>query len=425
MNAPGTRTGFAVSPVSDRAPVLRVEGVSKKYSRNLRRALLYGLAGLSRELLARPGKGVALRRDEFLVLDDVSFELRRGEALAVLGGNGAGKTSLLKLIAGLLKPDAGTIRIAGSTEALIELGTGFSPLLTGRENVELRAALAGRTGPEARRLVARAIEFSELEAFIDTPLQSYSAGMKARLSFAVSTELDPDLLIVDEALAVGDQAFQRKCAGRILSYARDGGAVLFVSHSAFQVRAICPRAILLDQGRLIFDGDTDEALVRMMDAQKRRPAAAPPMIAAAGPLKITSLRADASAGGRLRTGAPMRLAMAVHADRPLQVRWLVTIWSADQWVCITCEADPKVHDVAAGETHFSCTVPHLPLMPGRYAVRAAVVDAETGFPLAGRGMNEPALEIDVGAGDSSHVARAQLNQLVTIDVEWNHQARPR
>jgi len=397
--------------------VLSVEGVSKKYSRNLHRALWYGLTGLSRELLARSERR-GLRRDEFQVLDDISFEVRQGEAVAILGGNGAGKTTLLKLIGGLLKPGAGAIRIAGSTEALIELGTGFSPLLTGRENIELRAALAGRTGADARRLVDGAIAFSELEAFIDTPLQSYSAGMKARLSFAISTELNPNLLLVDEALAVGDPAFQRKCAARILGFTRGGGAILFVSHSAFQVRAICPRAILLDQGRVSFDGDTDEALVRMMDIQGRRLAPTPAADGAGGPLRVTALRAGSDGQERLRTGSPMRLAATVHCERPQRLRWSFTIWSADQWVCIACEADPAVHDLPTGEHLLSCTMPRLSLMPGRYQVRVAIIDAETGFPLIGRAGSEPALEIDVGAADSTQVARAQSNQLVTVDVEW-------
>ena len=423
VNAPEQRAAFEEPrQAATGNRVLSVEGVSKTYSRNLHRSLRYGLAALSRELLARPESG-ALRRDEFRVLDDISFGLRQGEAVAILGGNGAGKTTLLKLIAGLLKPGAGTIRIAGTTEALIELGTGFSPLLTGRENVELRAALAGCSAADSRRLVEGAIEFSELEDFIDTPLQSYSAGMKARLSFAISTELNPSLLLVDEALAVGDQAFQRKCAGRILSYTRAGGAILFVSHSAFQVRAICPRAILLDGGRLSFDGDTDEALVRMMDIQDRRGGPSGGATALDGPFQVTGLSAQNPSGERLRTGAPMRLAVTVRAERPQPIRWCFGIWSADQWVCISCEGDPSVHDLQMGENELGCTMPKLSLMPGRYAVRVAITDSETGFPLVS--WSEPALEIDVGAADSSQVVRAQSNQLVTTDVIWNAPPKPR
>ena len=188
--------------------ILSVAHVSKKYAQQLRRSLWYGARDIARELVPFGSNESPLRPGEFWALDDVSFELERGSSLAVVGGNGAGKSTLLKILYGLLKPDRGEVRVRGRMEALLELGTGFNPLLSGRENVGVGAALHGFDGRQTSALLERVIDFAELGEFIDAPLQAYSTGMKTRLAYALSANLEPDVLLVDEVLAVGDVAFQ-------------------------------------------------------------------------------------------------------------------------------------------------------------------------------------------------------------------------
>jgi lipopolysaccharide transport system ATP-binding protein len=405
--------------------LLSVEALSKTYARDLRRSIVHGLGDIARELNPLRRGVRALRPGEFHVLEDVSFELQRGEALGVVGGNGAGKTTLLKLIAGLIKPDSGTIRRPASVEPLIELGAGFEPLLSGRENIALRAALVGIRGDAKRRLLDGVLAFSGLEPFIDAPLQTYSSGMRARLGFALSTELEPELLLVDEVLAVGDLDFQRKCATRVLAYRRNGGAVLFVSHNVFHVQALCARAIVLHGGRIAFEGGAHEALVHMIDLQHEEttPQGATRATQAAGAshdaISITGVSFRPETGDRLRTGDAARISVNVHSERRIDIRWGFAIWSADHWVCVAGESARDVRQLGPGETNLEGVVPHLPLMLGRYAIRAAVIDAETGLVVARWGWDELPLEIAVGAGDNPvHTASAQLEPLVTINVDW-------
>src|SRR5882724_5212117 len=199
-------------------PVVSVSNLSKKYCRELRRTMWYGLGDIAREFFWRLGQNEpgVLRQAEFWSLKNVSFELRRGESLAVIGANGAGKSTLLKVLYGLIKPDAGQVRIRGRISALIELGTGFNPVLSGRENVYVNAAILGLTRRQASLFLDRIAEFAGLHEFMETPVQYYSSGMKARLSYEVAAHLNPDVLLVDEVLAVGDFSYQRKCVNHML-----------------------------------------------------------------------------------------------------------------------------------------------------------------------------------------------------------------
>src|SRR4051812_44178847 len=203
--------------------VLEVSGLSKKYCRDLRGAMYYALLDISAELL-RPQASGRLRAGEFWAVDDLSLRLEAGEALCVAGHNGAGKSTLLKLLYGVLKPDKGWIRLRGRSAAMIELGAGLNPHLTGRENVELAAAVEGIGSHTPRSVLDRIVDFAELDDFIDTPVLSYSSGMRARLAFAMAIAFSPDLLLVDEVLSVGDAAFQRKCLNFMRAYLDGGGA---------------------------------------------------------------------------------------------------------------------------------------------------------------------------------------------------------
>lgn len=192
--------------------------------------------------------------DLFYALRDVSFEVANGEGLAVIGSNGAGKSTLLGLTAGLAKPASGSVEVNGRVAALLELGSGFHPDLTGKENVFLNAALVGLTERQAREQFESIVEFSGVGEFIDEPLRTYSSGMVVRLAFSVAVNLDPDILIIDEVLAVGDAAFQAKCFDRILELRRAGKTFICVSHSRAMLEGVCDRAIWLDHGRVLRTG---------------------------------------------------------------------------------------------------------------------------------------------------------------------------
>ena len=197
---------------------------------------------------------------EFWALQDISFQVKRGEAVGIIGHNGAGKSTILKHLSGIMKPTQGTMHVNGKLSALIEVGAGFHPDLTGRENIYLNGIILGMTKEEIKSKFDEIVHFSGLEDFIDTPVKRYSSGMYARLGFSVAAHVDPDILLVDEVLSVGDWAFQRKCVERMNSVIENGSAVIFVSHNLRAVSSLCDRGILLDHGRIIKMGDTSEVI---------------------------------------------------------------------------------------------------------------------------------------------------------------------
>ncbi len=245
----------------DEQVLLQVEHVSKRFARSLKRALWYGVRDLAGELLAHNGRPAELRPSEFWAVDDVSFEVRRGECLGLIGPNGAGKSTLLKLLSGLIKPDRGRITVRGRVGALIELGAGFNPILTGRENIYVNAAIHGIRKREIDRKFDEIIDFAEIDDFVDTPVQSYSSGMKVRLGFAVATRMEPDVLLLDEVLAVGDVGFRSKCYNRVAEMATSS-AVVFVSHAMQHVHRYAGQVFLLHHGASQFLGDTAEGIDR-------------------------------------------------------------------------------------------------------------------------------------------------------------------
>jgi lipopolysaccharide transport system ATP-binding protein len=254
--------GEDVGLIAMSTPLLKVQGLSKIFCRDLKRSLWYGVQDLCGELLLRRTSRSELRKDEFWSLKEVSFELHRGETLGLVGHNGAGKSTLLKLIHGLFKPDAGSIRIQGRVGALIELGMGFNPILTGRENIYVNAAILGLSRREVVPRLDRIIDFADIGKAIDAPLQSYSSGMKVRLGFAIASLLDPDILLIDEILSVGDSSFRERCYNRLRDYKKQGGAIIFVSHNSAAVEAISDRVMWLDHGKLTAIGAPADVLER-------------------------------------------------------------------------------------------------------------------------------------------------------------------
>jgi ABC-type polysaccharide/polyol phosphate transport system ATPase subunit len=246
------------------------KGLSKRFCRRLRRSLLYGVRDIGAEAVGRRSAPGRLRRDEFWALKDISFTVRRGEMLGLIGVNGSGKSTLLKMLNGLMKPDGGALTMRGEVQALIELGAGFNPILTGRENVLINASVLGMTKSQTNRVMPDIVEFAGLEDFIDTPVQNYSSGMKARLGFAVVSQLDPDVLLIDEVLSVGDMAFQEKCMRRMDALRKSDKAIVFVTHSLFQVEALCDSALWLEDGKVREYGPADQVVRSYLDDQEMR-----------------------------------------------------------------------------------------------------------------------------------------------------------
>ena len=249
--------------------IISIENLGKKYRvthladrpryRALRDVIAGGATGLVRRVL---GKSGAPRRtvEDFWALRDVSFDIKQGDAIGIIGRNGAGKSTLLKVLSRITEPSEGRVRIKGRVASLLEVGTGFHPELTGRENIFLNGAILGMTKVEIRRKFDEIVAFAEVEKFLDTPVKHYSSGMYVRLAFSVAAHMEPEILVVDEVLAVGDSAFQKKCLGKMDDIAGQGRTVLFVSHNMAVVQRLCSKTAVLAGGRLAFHGDTEQAV---------------------------------------------------------------------------------------------------------------------------------------------------------------------
>ena len=400
------------------APVLSVLNASKKHAHQLRRSLGYAVRDIGRELL--PAGPARLRPGEFWAVDDVSFTLEAGEAMAVIGRNGAGKSTLLRLLAGLLKPDRGEILIRGTSEAILALGGGLQPALSGRENIVLGAALHGLPARDRRRLLDDAVDFAELHEFIDDPVQSYSSGMKARLAYAISANLRPDLLLVDEALAVGDLTFQRKCINHMQNFVREGGALLLVSHSAYHIQPVCSRGMLLEKGRAVFAGSASDALAEM-HVRRFGDDDSGTVQQDGAPAAIEAVRIEAPGDdGTVRTGAPLRLIVRYRLDAPLDALWSVSIWTGDGMVCVTAILNETPRRLEAGRGELTCTISDLPLLAGQYRIRSAILDAADVMEVARFGVEGPGLLLDVrGTPGRFANLQAQVGQLVKVDAEWS------
>ena len=256
--------------MTDDNELIVCNGLSKRFCRRLKRSLWYGVRDIAAESVGRRSSPGRLRREEFWALEDVSFTVKRGEMLGLVGQNGSGKSTLLKMLNGLMKPDAGSMTLRGEVQALIELGAGFNPILSGRENVRINASVLGLHKAQIDQVLPDIVEFAGLEGFIDAPVQNYSSGMKARLGFSVVTQLDPDVLLIDEVLAVGDTAFQEKCMRRMDALRNSDKAIVFVTHSLFQVEALCDSALWLEHGRVREYGSAHEVVRSYLDEQERR-----------------------------------------------------------------------------------------------------------------------------------------------------------
>lgn len=241
----------------DAEVVISVENVSKKFCRDLKRSLLYGIQDIATEVVGRTRKSDALRKSEFWALKDVSFQLRQGQALGLVGSNGAGKSTLLRIISGLIKPDTGCVRIKGRVAPLIALGAGFNPILTGRENIYANMSILGLSTQEIEERFQQVVNFAEIWDAIDAPVQTYSSGMAARLGFACAIHTQPEILLIDEVLAVGDIKFKAKCYRKLDELRQQGTSFVLVNHNPQAILHACDSAIYLVKGNLIAYGRTE------------------------------------------------------------------------------------------------------------------------------------------------------------------------
>lgn len=374
------------SPPSDSEVLVRVENVSKKFCRSLKKSLWYGVKDIAHELSpfgqgdrvdAQDAYSEALRQDEFWAVNDVSFELRRGECLGLIGHNGAGKTTLLKMLNGLIKPDTGKIEMRGRVGALIALGAGFNPILTGRENIYVNGSILGLTKREVTEKLDEIIDFAEIGEFIDAPVQSYSSGMTVRLGFAVAATLSPDILILDEVLAVGDFTFRNKCMSRISALLQKS-AVIFVSHQSPHVRRICDSAILLDRGRPKARGSVEEILgVYETDTPTQNDGQSfidHRILRTATTLSHESINYAENLQISVHIEAKLCLPRAIvrvmflsHTRGPI-AEW--NSWNHQQDMTIT-----------KGHNSFTAVINQLPLRTGAYQIEIEVLEAESARPL--------------------------------------------
>jgi ABC-2 type transport system ATP-binding protein len=349
-----------------------------------------------------------LRPTDIWALSDVSFRVEPGEALGLVGRNGSGKTTLLRLIAGIFGPTSGSIAVGGNVGALLGIGAGFHPDFTGRENVYLNGAIHGLSRRYVRERMDEIVGFAELERFIDLPVRTYSAGMFMRLGFAVATHLDADVLLLDEVFTVGDEAFQRKCFGKIFEFKSRGGTIVFVSHAASAVESLCERAILLRAGRVAHDGETHEAIgaYHRLLAEDEDPDEREAGLQewGTGEARVSELRLEDNDGAERRqylSGEPMivRMRIASQANVP-PPRLILSLRDASGPLVGTAVRDlgDLGWEEGAAERTVVYELPGVPLAEGRFQVAVALTD-----PASGRVLHrlERAAEFVVVPGDDA------------------------
>jgi lipopolysaccharide transport system ATP-binding protein len=320
----------------------------------------------------------------FRALDGVDLELRQGQSLGIIGENGAGKSTLLKMIAGVVRPSAGTVRVDARVGALLELGSGFHPDYTGRENIHLSSALMGQSRSAVRENIDAIIEFADIGPHIDEPIKHYSSGMIVRLGFAVATALEPEVLITDEVLAVGDESFQKKCIGWIENYLAGGGTLLLCSHSMFHVQTLCPEALWIHHGRVHMRGSSFDVTREYLTyhEEKRSKSKGGPRLAQGPVPKIMDAWTEDGQGARastFRQGEPLVLqGIAYEPDErpPVLLFGIVRVDGTSIYGSHSNESGFQPVRLGPNRFGFAVFFDALQLLPGKYLLRVHTLDAE-------------------------------------------------
>lgn len=405
--------------------IIAVTNVTKEY----RLGALQGLKQGIKKARAFLGGKKTPERPRFKALEDVNFTIEEGEVVGLIGHNGAGKSTLLKLLSRITNPSVGTVEVRGRVAPLIEVGAGLVPDLTGRENIFLNGAILGMKRSEIAKKFDEIVEFAELEQFIDTPVKRYSSGMQVRLGFAIATSVDADILLVDEVLAVGDLAFQRKCFDRMEEFTKKRGKSMFlVSHNIRQIERICKRTLLLDHGKIIADGPSAEVCNKFYTQNnekiKAQHAKSPNLtgVMSSGEIDNVNVRFCEATTGQPTERATMR----ENVDIKLEFESVVNERACD--IGIGFHSTDFVYiatfltggldtppDIYIGKNHISCTVQNLPLIPGVYGIRVGIKNG------AGRMMwyaeNVATLAVEGPRGEN--VSRLSGTSLVEIPVTWH------
>jgi lipopolysaccharide transport system ATP-binding protein len=388
------------------------DGVWKKFRRGERHDSLRDLVPSLLARVGRPRREPPLGREEFWALQDVSFRVAPGESLGVIGPNGAGKSTILKLLTKILRPTRGHLAVEGRAAALIEVAAGFHPDLTGRENVYLQGAILGMKRREIGRKFDQIVDFAGVAEFIDTPVKRYSSGMNARLGFAIAAHLDPDVLLIDEVLSVGDVSFQSKCVERMRALITDGVPVVFVSHNLTAVVDLCQRAIFIDHGTVQFDGPAAAAVAEF---RRYRPESASARAESDdGPIRITDVRlvhADDGPSVVFATGRRLTVQVTYCAPRPVErPKIAVDIHNADGVLCAGINTGMDDHELGTveGTGTVELIIPRLALLPGAYTISVGILDAHGLRPL----------DLQLRAYPFSVISDRRYFGIVYLEHEW-------
>lgn len=405
-------------------PIVEFHNVSKKYrlggamrrNENLREILVRSLKAPLRGFAT---KEEPRREEHFWALRDITFEMRPGEVLGIIGRNGAGKSTLLKIMSRITDPTEGHIKLRGRLATLLEVGTGFHPELTGRENIFLNGAILGMRKAEIVSKFDEIVTFSEIERFLDTPVKHYSSGMYVRLAFAVAAHLNPEILVVDEVLAVGDMAFQKKCLGKMSEVSRGGRTVLFVSHNMAAVQNLCSRGIVLSRGKLTFDGTANDAIdfylhsvsgegshghvIDLTDARRTIPRPSRPL------QKLEFFTdGDRPVKGSLQMGASLKIRVHFTLSEPVDHFEIGigfdNMFGQRVFTAHTCFEPDRPHGERVGHQISVCNIPSFTLVPGEYTLRLL--------------MDIRAKEVDL-IDDAARIQVIESDYYGTGRVPWN------
>ena len=362
-------------PQQNRDVILNVENVWKAYCRNLKRGMWYGIKDLGREIVGA-GKNrthADLRTGEFFAVRDANFQVNRGECVAMIGPNGAGKSTMLKMINGLLKPDSGKISIKGHIGALIELGTGFNPILSGRENIYVNAAVLGMKKSEVDLLFDEIVEFAELGHVINDPIKTYSSGMRVRLGFSIAANLRPQLLLMDEVLAVGDVGFRMKCFAHLNKLVKSGVSIILVTHAVGMLQRVATRAVVFGQGKIVHDGDLEtgctiyEEMMGASDRVRAKQAEKPANLASVDDVETRNERGQRQI--EFQTGETMQLQVRLSAQQEIKnARLVVALCSPVHGVLssVSTAFQNIQFDIDKNGRTVTLKFPDIPLLIGAY-----------------------------------------------------------
>lgn len=418
-------------------PAVRVEGLSKVYELGLS-GRTQSFASIIGGRVRHPIRGSGYRRERFHALDDLTFDVEQGEVVGVIGKNGAGKSTLLKIISRVTPPSTGYIEMVGTVGSLLEVGTGFHPELTGTENVYLNGAILGMSRQDIDRRFDEIAAFAEVDQFLSTPVKRYSSGMRVRLAFAVAAHLDPEILIIDEVLSVGDYAFQTKCLEKMRSVAADEGrTVLYVTHNLVNLENLCPRSLLLSSGRLVFDGATSDTLAQYLGMFRRGErgdvAGIFDLLAAdrtdeQGEEIFTRLELRPGGGAPsdlVRMGERLQIELAVQGLDLLpfaNVNVTVVAGSTLRIFRMTERMSPmRAAQGRSSHERVVIDIPNLPLTPGDYHLRVAAHDTRDGHRIdeVERAAEFTVIPADL-LGNGYHFTASDGY----VNVPWSWEVRP-